>query len=347
MGGAAGDADVQYVELRMAAGGQPLVSGNHLCFYDGTGSPYARFLFTADVTSAALGDSILIGTSEFDAVWTAGSADFVFSGSNTVAIASGADVDHPLRSPGGKVSFGTDGATTPAQMCQGQFANIDSVAYGTGYSGVVDFGTKLNADLPTAGTDAVRLQGPVCFPPGCTRDNSTDYAITDVNVTGDHPRNNAGAAGTVGPLDSDGDGFPDSSDNCPLQPNPLQISPPWTVPIGDLDCDGTLAGDASSGEVFIGTDPNDACADTAMLLDERGPAFGEQLSPWPYDVNDDGGATLSDVLAVSPSFNKIKPEPDYDPRCDWNTDARVTLSDVLSISPFFNKFCYDFFDRLP
>ena len=124
-------------------------------------------------------------------------------------------------------------------------------------------------------------------------------------------------------------------------------SAPWFVPVGDTDCDGTVTGDVNSGELFIGTDPNDACADTAMLFDERGPAFGEPLSPWVYDTNDDGKATLSDVLAVSPSFNKIKPDPDYDPRFDWNTDDRVTLSDVLSISPYFNKFCYDFFDRLP
>ncbi len=202
MAGASGDADVQYVELRMVAAGQTLVSGHHLCFYDAAGSPYARFGFTSNVATGTAGSSILISTSEFDAAWAAGSSDFLFSGANTVAIAGGADIAHPVRSPGGKVSFGTDTATTPAQMCQGSFALIDSVAYGTGYGGAVDYGTNLNADLPTAGADAVRLQGVLCYPgylPSlCTRDNSTDYAITDVNTSGNNPRNNAGAAGPVG-----------------------------------------------------------------------------------------------------------------------------------------------------
>ena len=108
---------------------------------------------------------------------------------------------------------------------------------------------------------------------------------------------------------------------------------------GDPDFDGFVTGDVNSGETFIGTDPNDACADTATRYDERGPAFGEPLSPWPPDINDDGKATLSDVLAFSPAFNKTKPDPAYSPRFDLNTDDRVTLADVLSISPYFNKFC--------
>ncbi len=202
MGGASGDADVQYVELRMVSAGQTLVSGHHLCFYDASGSAYARFTFPSNVANGTLGSSILISTSEFDSAWAAGSSDFLFSSSNTVAIAGGADVDHPVRSPGGKVSFGSDAAAVPAQMCQASFAVVDSVAYGTGYSGAVDYGTKLNADLPTAGTSAVRLQGALCHPdylPAlCVRDNSTDYAITDVNTSGNNPRNNAGAAGPVG-----------------------------------------------------------------------------------------------------------------------------------------------------
>ena len=59
----------------------------------------------------------------------------------------------------------------------------------------------------------------------------------------------------------------------------------------------------SFGETFIGTDPTDACADTATLYDERGLAFGESLSPWPPDVNDDGKYTLSDMLSIAPAFN--------------------------------------------
>jgi hypothetical protein len=313
MGGAGGDADVQYVELRMAAAGQSLVSGHHLCLYDASGSPYARFAFTSNVPNSANGSSILIGTSEFGAGWAAGSPDFLFSGANTVAIAGGADVGHPVRSAAGKVSFGTDAAVIAAQMCQGSFTVIDSVAYGTAYSGAVDFGTNLNAELPTAGTAAVRLQGPVCFPPACTRDNSTDYAITDVNVSGDHPRNNVGAAGPVS-LDSDGDGVPDSTDNCPRWPNPGQGLPPWLVPAGDPDCDGT----SSDDEVLIGTDPADPCG----------------ASAWPPDFDDSGVINTTDVFQVLPPFLGTSVPP-TSARRDLAPSGVINTTDVFQVLPPF------------
>ncbi len=176
--------------------------------------------------------------------------------------------------------------------------------------------------------------------------------------------------------DSDGDGIcvgatfqppkTGGNDNCPNTANPGQANAdgdpygdacetvdcvnqftPWITPAGDVECDGYVTGDANSGEVFIGTDPTDACADTTTWFDERGPAFGEPLSPWPPDINDDGWATLSDVLAFAPSFLKIKPDPAYDPRFDLNTDDRVTLGDVLSYAPYFLLKCEDYFSRLP
>ncbi|MCH7809877.1 MAG: thrombospondin type 3 repeat-containing protein [Chloroflexi bacterium] len=311
VGGVSDDTDVQYVELRMAASGQSLLGGHHLCFYDASGSAYARFDFTGVVANSANGASILIGTSEFDAVWSSGSPDYVFSGANTIAIAGGADVFHPVRSSGGKVSFGTDSTAIPAQMCQGSFALVDSVAYGTGYSGGVDFGTKLNADLPIGGSDAVRLQGPVCFPPGCTQENSTDYAITDVNVPGDHTRNNAGA---VGPIDSDGDGIPDGTDNCPQSPNPGQGLSSWPVPAGDPDCDGTT----SAHETVIGTDPLDPCG----------------LSAWPPDFDDNGVINTTDVFQVlPPTFGTGVPPTSV--RNDLFPDGVINTTDVFRVLPPF------------
>ncbi len=324
MGGANGDSNVQYVELRMAAAFQNVVSGHHLCFYDATGSPYARFAFTSNVSNTVNGSSILIGTSEFDAVWAAGSPDFVLSGANTVAIAGGADVAHPVRSPGGKVSFGTDFTATPALMCQVSFAIVDSVAYGTGYSGTVDFGTNLNADLPTADTDAARLQGPVCFPPSCTRNNSTDYAITDVNVPLDNPRNNAGAAGPVTMLDTDGDGFPDSTDNCPTWPNPAQIPPPWTVPPGDDDCDGL----STTIENYIGTDPNDPCADTPDAGDEAD-------DKWPIDFTDDQFINSFDLIPYIGILNTVGTV-----RVDLSMNGFINTFDLIPFVGNLNKACF-------
>jgi hypothetical protein len=205
MAGANGNSMIQYVELRSANGGQNLVGsfGAVICFYDVTGAPYAEFKFhTPDPMNTADGASILVGTAEFDAAWAAGAPDYTFSG-NTTAIAGGADTDHPIRSPGGKISFGTDGTLTPSLMCQGSFAKIDSVVYGTAtYGGTVDYGTQLASDLPTSSTSGLHLQGPVCIPGsahpcGSPRDNSVDYAIVDENAMGNQPRNNANSFGPI------------------------------------------------------------------------------------------------------------------------------------------------------
>ncbi|HEY5625903.1 MAG TPA: hypothetical protein VIT93_05400 [Dehalococcoidia bacterium] len=325
MGGAGGDADVQYAELRMAAAGQSLVAGHHLCFFDASGAPYARFQFPSSVGNGASGASILVATSEFDAAWAAGPPDFRFTGANTVAIAGGADVTHPIRSPGGKVSFGTDFQATPALMCGGSFALIDSVAYGTAYSGTVDFGTRLNADLPLAGTSAARLQGPVCFPPSCTRDNSTDYAITDVSVPADYPRNNAGTSGPLSELDWDGDGVLNASDNCRSWPNASQTLPPWSIPAGDDDCDGFSA----SAEDTLGTHPDDACGFTAG---------GDTRSDvWPVDLVENNTINIFDVLALKTPFGGSVPP--VDPRFDLVPNATINIFDVLALKPFFGSTC--------
>lgn len=327
LGGAGGDADVQYVELRMAAAGQNLVSGHNICFFDSTGAPYARFTFPSNVTNSASGASILMGTAEFDTAWSAGSPDFTFSSANTVAIAGGADVDHPIISPAGKVSFGSDLATVPANMCAGSFGVLDSVAYGTGYSGTVDWGTKFNTDMPTAATDAVKLVGPLDFP-GLGNDNSTDYALVDVNQASDFPRNNGNQTGAISvtpPLDSDGDTVPDASDNCPFWPNAGQALPPWNVPAGDEDCDGFT----TTVESTVGTDTHDACGFTAG-------APGTSDS-WPPDLVETNTITISDVLALKPVFNSTVPPTSV--RFDLVPSSSITISDVLAIKPVFNASC--------
>ncbi len=141
--------------------------------------------------------------------------------------------------------------------------------------------------------------------------------------------------------DTDGDGQLDSVDACPA------LATPWKTLAGDDDCDGQVTGDAFSGETFIGTDPTDACADTTTWYDERGPAFGEELSPWPPDVNDSGNVTLSDFLAFAPTFLKFDPDPAYNKRFDFNASGGVTLSDALSLGQYWLKFCDDYFNPLP
>ena len=89
-----------------------------------------------------------------------------------------ATAEHPITGSSGKVAFGTGSQVDPSLMCKdagggGNFNLIDTVAYGTRYTGTVDFGSAFGSDLPTTGTDGIRLQGPICFL-GCSpaRDNA-------------------------------------------------------------------------------------------------------------------------------------------------------------------------------
>ena len=373
MAGAGGSGTIQYVELRMTDLGQNLVAGRHLCFYDSTGAAYARFNFLSpNPPNPTSGNSILVGTLEFDGAWP-GTPDKIFSDgtlpmpnnvSNMVAIAGGADLLHPVRGPSGKVSFGTDFASGGTPLCDNDptdlagdtFAEVDSLVYGTGYSGTtgggtVDFPPKLNTDLPTAGTSAAFLDGQFCFPFSgdnpCTqtppRDNDRDYSVLDVNnPDSNNPENNSGVTGDITLPDADGDGFPDASDNCPAWPNPGQGFPnTWSVPPGDSDCDGfpdTVNSAPYGRETFMGTDPVDWCADTTTANDEQGPP-SEPLSPWPPDFNDNRIPSNADIILMGPTFNKISPNPLYNPRFDLNASGGVTNADIIIIGPFFNKFC--------
>lgn len=146
-------------------------------------------------------------------------------------------------------------------------------------------------------------------------------------------------------VDSDGDSVLDDADNCPAWPNAGQALPSWSVPVGDSDCDGfpaTVTAGARGRESFIGTDATDQCADDAVINNERGPTFGEPVSPWPPDVNDNRQANLSDIVAIGPWFNQVGPNPPnllYNTRFDLNASGGVNLSDIVAIGPFFNKSC--------
>ncbi len=119
--------------------------------------------------------------------------------------------------------------------------------------------------------------------------------------------------------------------------------PPWSIPADDSDCDGYSATNfvtQRAPEAFLGTDPTDKCADTATAFDERGPDFGEPVSPWPPDINDDGQTTVQDALAFGAHWLTISgQDAGYSARFDLNGDGKISLSDVLSLAPFFNKFC--------
>ncbi len=345
-GGALGDADIQWVELRMTDPGQNFVANTHLCFYDAAGAPHARFTFATGVGNGVDEASILVGSSEFDSAWAAGSPDFTFAAANTVALGGTATPEHPIASPAGKVAFGTDGAVTPALMCGGSFFLIDSVAYGTGYTGGVDFGSAFGSDLPVAGTNAIRLQGPICIPGSIgspcpqARDNSIfpsgDYALVDVNTAANNPRNNSNQTGPLSTPDADGDGVPDASDNCPLWPNLDQNLPPWSVPVGDSDCDGypdTVAVAGRADEAFLGTDATEHCAaDTIANNDGPGGVGGGGIDHWPLDFDDNRLLDLGDILKYNLPFGAVGPGGLYTQRLDLDKTNVLDLGDVLQFN---------------
>jgi len=175
------------------------------------------------------------------------------------------------------------------------------------------------------------------------------------------PFDNCPDVGNSDQLNADADALGNACDNCPNTSNSGQqntdadpfgdaceltgcetIATEWTNPTGDGDCDG-FPNDSPvggrGGEVFIGTDAADRCADTATPNDEQGPSAGEPLSPWPTDINDDRWTNLADVSLMSPAYNKSVGQPGYDPRRDFNANDAVNLSDISLMSPFYNKSC--------
>jgi hypothetical protein len=130
------------------------------------------------------------------------------------------------------------------------------------------------------------------------------------------------------PPDSDGDGVPDASDNCPNWPNPTQGLPPWPVPSGDPDCDGF----DTSDEGFMGTDAARYCAATLTPNDEA-------VDAWPVDNNDDRQPGLADILAYIPVFLTSAPGPPYLRRLDLNANNTIGLADILAFIPFYLGTC--------
>ena len=126
--------------------------------------------------------------------------------------------------------------------------------------------------------------------------------------------------GTPCPPDGDGDGVPDSTDNCPRWPNPSQNLPPWPVPANDPDCDGF----GNAVEKPAGTD----------ALVQCGPGA------WPADVNNDNIADITDVSALTANFGFAVPPAPYryniapDP-----PDGFVDITDISKEVSFFGRSC--------
>ena len=132
-----------------------------------------------------------------------------------------------------------------------------------------------------------------------------------------------------GSCDRDSDGWSNSGDNCPDWGNQAQALPPWLVPPGDPDCDGS----STANELRLGTNSAAHCAATAAADDEPPP------DAWPVDFNNDQRITISDVLKFIVVFNTSPGDPADDIRFDLSGDNKITLQDVLMFIPFFSQGC--------
>jgi hypothetical protein len=102
---------------------------------------------------------------------------------------------------------------------------------------------------------------------------------------------------------------------------------------GDSDADSKGVGGPccflfrDDAELFMGTDPYDNCADTATPNNERGPEYGEPLSPWPPDFNDNGRTDIGDLVALKNHWVPLG-NP-YGPRYDLNANGICDIGDLV------------------
>jgi hypothetical protein len=207
--------------------------------------------------------------------------------------------------------------------------------------GVLDDGDNSGTigDSPCAGGNTVDCDD------NCRLDLNPDQADGNGNGIGD--------VCDVG--DTDGDGVDDEIDNCPDTPNPDQLDTDGDgdgdacdpdddndscIPPDYVDCPEPNGGFfRDEAELFIGTDPLDNCADTPEPNDERGPAYGEPLSPWPADFNDDSQVDIGDLVGLRNHWVPMG-EP-YSIRYDLNANGLCDIGDLVVLKYYWLTSCPD------
>lgn len=172
-GGAASHPDAQYVVLQMCAGGQNVVGGRAVDFYDGAGSLIHSATFPGSVGNGTSQAKIFVGTS---------SAETLFGLAADLAMRA------VILTAGGKLCFAPD------------FGPVDCIGWGSIATPDATIGTPFGVGIGLPAGEA--LQRDLSITGGSTTlecaDDTNDSAA-DFDPTIPNPGNNAGASGVVDP----------------------------------------------------------------------------------------------------------------------------------------------------
>ena len=344
MGGASGNTNAQYVELRMTLAFQNLVAGHQIVFQDSAATVKAVFTFPSLVSNSASGASILVATKEF-AQLSGMRPDFFFTNANTAG-SNGGDPLHPIQSTGGRVIFREDANPGGTAACHPQDTRtsvniVDSVAYGS-YPAVSNndpdnpsfagFGTPATA-LDTSGSQALILTDNSTF-----INDSAEYTLLPLPASPDvpaispptSPRSNNNTTGTV-PLDDDQDLVGNGSDNCVTTANSDQEDYDGDG-LGNA-CDSEDDGDGYSDTVEAGTPLcngiNDDASDDAVVDDgcPGGPAQAGSFSEAQFKIGTNPLGRCGVGVDSAPSNSWPS---DFTSGGTPNSTDKVTITDITS-----------------